>query len=77
MFNWIANDTKQYLELLNFDDLCFQSYISNTYKPDLALNNLQWLIYYETKWKETTPTTSSAVGHEWQPVILEGGVLVA
>ena len=42
MFNWIVNDTLQYLELFNFVDLCLQIiYIINMKKPDLALNNLQ------------------------------------
>ena len=50
MFNWTITDTKQYLELSNFVDLCLQiTYLICVNKPNLALNNLQWLICNKNK----------------------------
>ena len=43
------NDILQYSELINFIDLRLQI----IYKPDLALNNLQWLIRHQTKPNQT------------------------
>ena len=51
MFNWIICENIAMLgTIFNFADM-FTNYIYliYEYKPDLALNSLQWLIYDKTK----------------------------
>ena len=43
-----------YSNTWNYSTYVYKSYISNMYKPDLALNNLQSLICYKIKPNQTT-----------------------
>ena len=50
MFNRIVSDIEQYLGQFNFIELCLQIiYLQWMNQPDMALNNLQWLVYRKTK----------------------------
>ena len=49
MLNLNVSDTEQNLKLSNFVDLWLKIYLTYMYKPDLALNNLQWLICHKTQ----------------------------
>ena len=47
-FNCVKKRTQVHLRMLSTKCL-YKSYIFDMYRKDLALNNLQWLIYHKTK----------------------------
>ena len=63
MINWIVCDTWNHLTLLTYVYKSYMSYIYK-YKPDLALNNLQWLICHKTKPNQTKPMPNGGI--QWQ-----------